>query len=416
MPLINQLYQNMKEKLFSFLMMTLMVIFGACSTDDTTDDNKPGDGEQPGDKVEQTVDFSLAVNKLTHDSICVQITPSDSTATYYAAIVAASEVDSMAEADFVKATMESQQFAAALRKGASEMEAAHLLAKTKYAVVAFSTNQDGTAGKLFKQYLTTNEAPVTGDKFTVSGVTPSYTSVKFHVKPRELTLKWYYYIMEKKYYEEYLNNEGINGPITHTYYAWNNIGRDTGMNIGEYLALVCYQGESDVEVPRLEQNKDYVIIAAYVDPANQIDPNDIFDYDYSATHFTTLKASSEAPEIEILDSGVADTGDGYVDVYATVRTNVANDGRYSFSSLANWLAQGSIFEAYETDENIAYTMANLFGRALSEEAKEGLTSAGGYTFTQSLARTDYEENKPLVFAIWVNDEQGKRKAIAVRVE
>ena len=178
MPLINQLYQNMKEKLFSFLMMTLMVIFGACSTDDTTDDNKPGDGEQPGDKVEQTVDFSLAVNKLTHDSICVQITPSDSTATYYAAIVAASEVDSMAEADFVKATMESQQFATALRKGASEMEAAHLLAKTKYAVVAFGTNQDGTAGKLFKQYLTTNEAPVTGDKFTVSGVTPSYTSVK----------------------------------------------------------------------------------------------------------------------------------------------------------------------------------------------------------------------------------------------
>ena len=167
MPLINQHYQNMKEKLFSFLMMTLMVIFGACSTDDTTDDNKPGD------KVEQTVDFSLAVNKLTHDSICVQITPSDSTATYYAAIVAASEVDSMAEADFVKATMESQQFAAALRKGASEMEAAHLLAKTKYAVVAFGTNQDGTAGKLFKQYLTTNEAPVTGDKFTVSGVTPS---------------------------------------------------------------------------------------------------------------------------------------------------------------------------------------------------------------------------------------------------
>ena len=402
----------MKEKIFSLLMMALTVIFGACSSDD----NESADGGQTGGEVEQPVDFSLAVNKLTHDSICVQITPSDSAATYYAAIVAASEVDSMAEADFVKATMENPQFAAALRNGVSEVEAVNLLEKTKYAVVAFGILKDGTAGKFFKQYLTTNEAPATGDKFTVSGVTPAYTSVKFHVKPRELTLKWYYYIMEKKYYEEYLNNEGINGPITHTYYAWNNIGRDTGMNIGEYLSLVCYQGERDVEVPRLEQDKDYVIIAAYVDPANQIDPNDIFDYDYSATHFTTLKASNEAPEIDILDSGVNDTGNGYVDVYATVRTSVATDGKYSFSSLANWLAQGSIFEAYETDENIAYTMANLFGRTLSDEIKQGLTSADGYTFTQPLARTDYEENKPLVFAIWVNDEQGKRKAVAIRVD
>ena len=61
-------------------------------------------------------------------------------------------------------------------------------------------------------------------------------------------------------------------------------------------------------------------------------------------------------------------------------------------------------------------MANLFGRMFSDDIQNGLTTQGGYTITQTLSVDDYEESKPIVFSIWVSDEQGKRTAKAVRLD
>ena len=395
----------MKGKIFSLLAMLLMCIVSACSSD------------APAEKP-VSLKLDLAVENITENTVDVSITAADQSRTYYAGILRAEDVaEGTTDAELAATLMKDPNFSAGLRKGNATYTAEGLVDNTLYMLVAFGVNADGTADTMYKMgFKTVKKEVVEGERFTISQVTPGYTSVKFHVQPQELTLQWYYYVMERANYDGYLSSEGQSGPITHTYYAWNNYGRDLGLNIGEFLRTVAYSGERDVEVPALQPGKDYVIIVAYVDPMNQVDPTKIFDYEYTATPFTTLQATSDAPTVEFLDYGVNDTQDGYVELYATVRTSTAVNGKYSFSSLANWLAQGDIFANYETDESIAYTMANLFGRMFSDDIQNGLTTQGGYTITQVLSLDDYEESKPIVFSIWVSDEQGKRTAKAVRLD
>lgn len=396
----------MKGKIFSLLTMLLMCIVSACSSDDSA--------EEPVASLK----LDLAVENITENTVDVSITADDQDRTYYAGILRAEDVaEGTTDTELAAALMKDPNFSAGLRKGNAAYTADGLVDNTLYMLVAFGIKPDGTADTMYKLgFMTVKKTVVEGDRFTISQVTPGYTSVKFHVQPSLLTQQWYYYIMERANYDGYLSSEGQSGPITHTYYAWNNYGRDLGLNIGEFLRTVAYSGERDVEVPALQPGKDYVIIVSYVDPMNQVDPTQIFDYEYTATPFTTLQATSDAPTVEFLDYGVNDTQDGYVELYATVRTSTAVNGKYSFSSLANWLAQGDIFASYETDENIAYTMANLFGRMFSDDIQNGLTTQGGYTITQVLSVDDYEESKPIVFSIWVSDEQGKRTAKAVRLD
>ena len=396
----------MKGKIFSLLTMLLMCIVSACSSDDSA--------EEPVASLK----LDLAVANITENTVDVSITADDQDRTYYAGILRAEDVaEGTTDTELAATLMKDPSFSAGLRKGNATYTADGLVDNTLYMLVAFGIKPDGTADTMYKLgFMTVKKTVVEGDRFTISQVTPGYTSVKFHVQPSLLTQQWYYYIMERANYDGYLSSEGQSGPITHTYYAWNNYGRDLGLNIGEFLRTVAYSGERDVEVPALQPGKDYVIIVSYVDPMNQVDPTQIFDYEYTATPFTTLQATSDAPTVEFLDYGVNDTQDGYVELYATVRTSTAVNGKYSFSSLANWLAQGDIFANYETDENIAYTMANLFGRMFSDDIQNGLTTQGGYTITQVLSVDDYEESKPIVFSIWVSDEQGKRTAKAVRLD
>ena len=403
---LNLKEKKMKGKIFSLLTMLLMCIVSACSSDDSA--------EEPVASLK----LDLAVENITENTVDVSITADDQDRTYYAGILRAEDVaEGTTDTELAAALMKDPNFSAGLRKGNAAYTADGLVDNTLYMLVAFGVNSDGTADTMYKLgFMTVKKTVVEGDRFTISQVTPGYTSVKFHVQPSLLTQQWYYYIMERANYDGYLSSEGQSGPITHTYYAWNNYGRDLGLNIGEFLRTVAYSGERDVEVPALQPGKDYVIIVSYVDPMNQVDPTQIFDYEYTATPFTTLQATSDAPTVEFLDYGVNDTQDGYVELYATVRTSTAVNGKYSFSSLANWLAQGDIFANYETDENIAYTMANLFGRMFSDDIQNGLTTQGGYTITQVLSVDDYEESKPIVFSIWVSDEQGKRTAKAVRLD
>ena len=403
---LNLKEKKMKGKIFSLLTMLLMCIVSACSSDDSA--------EEPVASLK----LDLAVENITENTVDVSITADDQDRTYYAGILRAEDVaEGTTDTELAAALMKDPNFSAGLRKGNAAYTADGLVDNTLYMLVAFGIKPDGTADTMYKLgFMTVKKTVVEGDRFTISQVTPGYTSVKFHVQPSLLTQQWYYYIMERANYDGYLSSEGQSGPITHTYYAWNNYGRDLGLNIGEFLRTVAYSGERDVEVPALQPGKDYVIIVSYVDPMNQVDPTQIFDYEYTATPFTTLQATSDAPTVEFLDYGVNDTQDGYVELYATVRTSTAVNGKYSFSSLANWLAQGDIFANYETDENIAYTMANLFGRMFSDDIQNGLTTQGGYTITQVLSVDDYEESKPIVFSIWVSDEQGKRTAKAVRLD
>ena len=403
---LNLKEKKMKGKIFSLLTMLLMCIVSACSSDDSA--------EEPVASLK----LDLAVENITENAVDVSITADDQDRTYYAGILRAEDVaEGTTDTELAAALMKDPNFSAGLRKGNAAYTADGLVDNTLYMLVAFGIKPDGTADTMYKLgFMTVKKTVVEGDRFTISQVTPGYTSVKFHVQPSLLTQQWYYYIMERANYDGYLSSEGQSGPITHTYYAWNNYGRDLGLNIGEFLRTVAYSGERDVEVPALQPGKDYVIIVSYVDPMNQVDPTQIFDYEYTATPFTTLQATSDAPTVEFLDYGVNDTQDGYVELYATVRTSTAVNGKYSFSSLANWLAQGDIFANYETDENIAYTMANLFGRMFSDDIQNGLTTQGGYTITQVLSVDDYEESKPIVFSIWVSDEQGKRTAKAVRLD
>ena len=112
------------------------------------------------------------------------------------------------------------------------------------------------------------------------------------------------------------------------------------------------------------------------------------------------KAAVPPPGIELTTQGVeikALVGD------ASVLVNVANavEGvELKAECSTTWVTDLSVADNKVSFSVLPYT---------ADEDRET-------TITQVLSVDDYEESKPIVFSIWVSDEQGKRTAKAVRLD
>lgn len=388
-----------------FLMLTAAVwAFSACDDDDP---------ENPAPNPPETsFSVSLSVTDVQATSAKVTAHPSDSLSTYYLSVLPSGELENVPVAQVVEKLTAAEDFDACLHIGAFETVLEGLAPATTYTIVTFKY-ASGRASAYTSHSFETPAGEVSGDKFTISDMVTDYQSLKVHVKPNSLSQKWYYYVMLKSSYDEYLAKEGERGPLVHTYYYWNNVAVDNSMNIGDYLSLFAISGERDLNIGKLTQGTDYVFIVAYVDPANT-DPTQLYDSDYTAIPFSTQKADgNHKPVIEYLGQQLTRNDDGTIDITVTLRADIAKDGKFRLSTQSQWPEKD--FGDFMNNEDQAFTMANMMGKALSEDQLAQLTSPAGCTFSYNLTSEDFEELNPLVFAIWVSNEQGLRTAKAIPV-
>lgn len=406
----------MKLKSLLFLLVGALC-WTACSDDDPQTPSpgpkpdEPG-GDEPG--VEVPFEVKNSVSNITTSAVDILVEPNDESTAFFAKVVEAATIENLSDDQVVAAMVEQEDFNANLHQDTLRTTVQELKSETDYALVSFGW-AEGKASSFSKTLFRTlqgEQPPIQGEKFTASGLTVDYTSAKVTITPNDENKKWFYYLMKKRYYDEYLTYEGEDAPVVHCYYGWNNIAVENGMNIGKYLSMMAYSGAQEINLTKLDQDTEYVLMVMYVD-VNNTDPTVIYDHEALAIPFATLKAQSQAPEITILGKGVNIDESGYYHIYVTVKSNVANAGKYHFSAQSQW--DLDLFD-YENDPEAAFTMANMMGRTLDDEMLNGLTSAAGYTFEQVLSKSDFEAIGPMFFAIWVQDAQGSRIAKVVPVE
>lgn len=406
----------MKLKSLLFLLMGVLC-WTACSDDDPQTPSpgpkpdEPG-GDEPG--VEVPFEVKNSVSNITTSAVDILVEPNDESTAFFAKVVEAATIENLSDDQVVAAMVEQEDFNANLHQDTLRTTVQELKSETDYALVSFGW-AEGKASSFSKTLFRTlqgEQPPIQGEKFTASGLTVDYTSAKVTITPNDDNKKWFYYLMRKQYYDEYITYEGEQGPVVHCYYGWNNIAVENSMNISKYLTMMAYTGAQEINLANLNQDTEYVLMAMYVDVTNT-DPTEVYDYDAIAIPFETLKAQSQAPEITIVNKGVQIDDNGFYNVYVTVKTNVADAGKYRFSPQAIWDLE--VFD-YENDPEAAFTMANMLGKPLDDEMCNALTSPQGYTFVQQMSKSDFEAAAPLFFAIWVQDAQGSRVAKVVTVE
>lgn len=406
----------MKLKSLLFLLMGALC-WTSCSDDDPHNPvTPPGtDPVEPGKPdVEVPFEVKSSVSNITTSAVDILVEPNNESTAYFAKVVEAAAIENLSDDQVVTAMNEQEDFTANLHKDTLKITVQDLKSETDYALISFGWTEGKSSSftKTIFRTLQGEQPPVQGDKFTASGITIEYTSAKMTITPNDENKKWFYYLMKKKDYDEYLTYEGEQAPVVHCYYGWNNIAVENGMNIGKYLTMMAYSGAQEISITNLDQDTEYVLMAMYVD-VNNADPTIIYDYDALVIPFETLKSQSQAPQITIVDKGVRVDDNGYYNVYVTVKTNVAAAGKYRFSPQSQW--DLDLFD-YENDPDAAFTMANMMGRSLDDEMCNALTSAQGYTFVQQMSKSDFEAVGPMFFAIWVQDAQGSRIAKVVPVE
>lgn len=391
-------------KTLKTILLLLLATLGMASCGDDEPDTPP----TPQDEFT----LQLKVDEIQSTSAVITATPNDEQAPYFLKVVKADDLKDIPAAQVVTQMLEVDDFDACMHVGALTYTQEGLDANTQYIVVTFKYKDGKATAYATTSFVTASGASAEGERFSLSNLTADYESVKLHVTPSSLEQRWYYYVMLKSSYDEYLAKEGVNGPLVHTYYYWNNSAVDLSMNIGDYLSLLSIRGERDLEIDGLTQGTEYVFIVAYVDPSNT-DPTQIYDSKYACIEFKTKEADgNNKPTIELLSSKVTSTDEGRI-IEVTIRTSVAKSGKFKLSSQSYWPAKD--FSDFMTNEDQAFTMANMMGRELSEDQMAALTSPQGCTFTYQLSDADFEEMNPFVFAIWVANEQGLRTAKAYPV-
>lgn len=382
-------------------MLGLLCSTAACSDDDP---NEPIEPEKPD--VPEEVTFQVTLADATSNSASVNIVPSSDDATYFASIAESAEISALGDEELVAKYVAAEDFSTSLHRGPFALNETSLRSETMYTVVVFSFDK-GVAGKVNKLEFKTGKQEETGEKIELSNIKVGFTDISLRVTPNSLGTPWYYVVMEKEYYQKYLDTEGVNGPITRAYYVLNNKGVDNSLEIGDYLKLVSMIGTRDIVVKDLKQNKEYVLMVFYVNPMEN-NPTVIYDYYYAKAEFTTLEADpSKASEVEILSTEVTHDN-GKATITVTARASNPAKGKFRLSYRRD-------FEGWDiTDPKLAYTIATMMGKALSKDQLAALQTAEGCKFSWTLNEADAQEK--MLFGLYVENEEGAGEAKAIEID
>lgn len=395
------------KKLYSWLFFVPAVLGMMCSTTACSDDDDPEPG--PVDPTTDEVTFQVNLADVTATSANVNIVPSNEDATYFATVAESSEITSLTDEQIVAKYVAAEDFATMLHRGNYELTANYIKPETMYTAIVFAYNK-GEAGQINKLEFKTGKQAETTEKIAISNLKVGHTDVSLRVTPNSLSTPWYYSIMEKEYYQKYLDQEGEDGPMTHAYYGINNKGVDNGLDIGDYLQIVSMMGMRDITIKDLKQDKEYVLMVFYVNPY-QNDPTIIYDSYYAKVEFKTQAADpTQASEVEIIDTNITHDK-GMVTIAVTAKATNPVSGKFrlvyrsDFPAEAGWDVN---------DPQRAYTIATMMGRALSDKQLEELASVNGCTFTWTLAEED--ANVPLLFGLYVQNAEGAGEAKAIEID
>lgn len=206
-----------------------------------------------------------------------------------------------------------------------------LAAETDYLAVAFNFenweamhNQEDDI-KLFRVAFTTPKAPAVDPTtlFSTGNLLTDYKNFNLDVTPTKADAHWTYYVWTKKSYDETLATESQSNIVMRSCFGLNNIAVGQGYTFGDIIQTdKCGRvGVSTISnIEDLQNDTEYVVVIFYVDPT-KADPTDIYDYNYVAVPFKTLKPSEETKAtLEVSNAVVVKSGFSY-DVQFLVKTN-----------------------------------------------------------------------------------------------
>ena len=206
-----------------------------------------------------------------------------------------------------------------------------LAAETDYLAVAFNfenweamhTQEDDI--KLFRVAFTTPKAPAVDPSslFATGNLLTDYKNFNLDVTPTKADAQWTFYVWTKKSYDETLATEPQSNIVMRSCFGLNNIAVGQGYTFGDIIQTdKCGRvGVSTISnIEDLQNDTEYVVVIFYVDPTKK-DPTDIYDYNYVAVPFKTLKPSEETKAtLEVSDAVVVKSDFSY-DVQFLVKTN-----------------------------------------------------------------------------------------------
>lgn len=348
--------------------------------------------------------FVINVTEVTHNSAAINVKPSSEDVQYYVNVMPQSEVDLTDEAAFTDDIISSQDFSLHIKRGEASLKFDELIDQTMYVAVVFEYTAKSGAGKVTTASFRTTTPPVTGEKFTLTIDSIGYTDMTLHVKPSTGQLPWFYVVLEKEYYDKYVE---MNEVVARCYYVINNRSNDLKLEISDYLKTVALVGEDNIRLSELKQDKDYAVVVFYVNTEND-DPETIFDTDYSVMEFRTKKGETAPPALQITSSSLT-VEDGQWVARVNVKGVDVAFGKYSLTDPSYQFTGWDL-----TDPTNVYTMATMFGKALSATERTKMMSDAGATFTWYLGNTDVSDT--YVFAIYVENSQGVGTQMAVEVK
>ncbi len=367
----------------------------------------------PADQFNITID----VKNITSNSAQAIVTPNGSNR-YYFRIIPKMELDSWSiygnDYETLKYICENPNSKDYITSGAQN-KTWTLHPAMDYVAIAFNyENWEDMYNKvvdvkLFKYEFETPDAPAVDpdSMFITANLNTTNTSFSLDVTPiRGESAHWTYYVWTKASYDETLATEPRQNIVMRSCFGLNNIAVAQGYDFGAIIQtdkLGKVGSNTIYAYEKLRPNTEYVVVLFYVDPTNS-DPTEIYDYNYIAVEFTTVKASSAAVELQVSEPIIESTGfTGY-----TVKFNIkVNESAVTLSNGATtWDKCEPYWNPSDWNSIRAFFWLYPVGDDTLAQAKSDAGCVISYT---DVTAADY------VFFFEAENAEGTRTQHAVRV-
>lgn len=279
-------------------------------------------------------DVTINVDNITANSAVATATPNTNANRYYFRVITKMELDAFGiyndDYQIFEYIIENPNSGNYVTSGPVTLNCS-LNPEMDYLAVAFNfenweaVHNQQEPIKLFRYAFKTLESePVDPNTlFTYSNLSVTHSDFRLDVTPTKGEDSfWAYYIWTKKSYEDTLKTEPKVNIVMRSYFGLNNLGREQGIDFGEFITEYMGQtGSSQIlAYEPLKNDTEYVVVMFYMDPA-VVDPTVVYDYNYVAVEFKTLAPSDgAAASLEVSEPVIEADGFKY-NVNFLVKTN-----------------------------------------------------------------------------------------------
>ena len=387
-----------------------------------------GNEEVFGKLPHEQFEVNLEVSGISATSVTVKATPNSSENRYMCRVVTKMELEAFNildnDLEIFRYIIDNPSSKDYIFAGTTTLDWA-TAAEMEYLAVAFNIENyeevynGETEVRLFRKEFETprGEQVDPNSLFAVSNLAVSYDNFSLDVTPlKGENSFWSYYIWPKRNYEETLQSDGYyDGPeeiVMRSYWGLNNLGVDHdywdfGTFITEYIGQ---KGHSQIcAYEPLKNDAEYVVVLFYMDPEVS-DPTIVYDYNYVAVEFKTLKPSIDGyATLEVSSPTIEAYGEKY-NLYFNIKTDSkAADIKVGVQLWANY-----DFAQYWDENDWSQIQAFFFFRTSvgAESLAAAKTEEGATISRTGLDKDDYvfffevltENNTPTQYAVRVTPD------------